>query len=566
MPITRRRLLTVAGCVLGGVGLFLAYLRMARAVTVNSDGASNALQAWDLFHGNPLLHGWTLSDVSFYPTELVQYALVQLVTGVTVDQIHVAAAMSWTLVVILAALLAGRRREPAPDGSSSVHGDGGREAGRRPIPRSPGFPRFATAVPAAIAVAILLVPTPGLGYQTLLSSPNHTGSAVPLLVAWLLVDRARDRAWMPFAVGAILALGALGDSLVTFVGAAPLVVVALVRAVRHRELRGVDARLVVAGLASVVASHAALWAIGRVGGFHAPRPPMHLSPISAWPDRAGAVWQMTGILFGTYRPGQQALWVEGALQAVHLPGLVLAIVALSLTAIRAARGRADRIDAVLVVAVVCDLGAEIVSTLPSDLLAAREIAPILPMSAVLVARVCGPWLSATEAGWRHRTTRPAARLGRWSGSPTGGRIGRGLLAVVLAGQLIALVGYAPPAAEPIEGQAAADWLRGHDLRYGLGSYWVSNNVTVGTSRQVTVVPVLSGGGKLLAMCWQTNTDMYTASTHDARFVLLEKERPYYGTPADVLGQFGPPARRQDIDQYTILIYDKNLLDGLGSVC
>src|SRR4051794_15940546 len=51
------------------VGLFVGYLRMSRSRAVNADGASNALQAWDMLHGNPLLHGWTVSDVSFYPTE-----------------------------------------------------------------------------------------------------------------------------------------------------------------------------------------------------------------------------------------------------------------------------------------------------------------------------------------------------------------------------------------------------------------------------------------------------------------------------------------------------------------
>src|SRR5205085_10813366 len=94
------------GAVLAAVGLFLAYLRMARAFPINGDGASNALQAWDLFHGNPLLRGWTLSDVSFYPTELVQFGIVQWFTGVTADQVHVTAAITYTMIIFLAAVLA----------------------------------------------------------------------------------------------------------------------------------------------------------------------------------------------------------------------------------------------------------------------------------------------------------------------------------------------------------------------------------------------------------------------------------------------------------------------------
>ncbi|MFG2040238.1 hypothetical protein [Dactylosporangium sp. NPDC048998] len=715
---------------------------MARAVTVNSDGASNALQAWDLFHGNPLLHGWTLSDVSFYPTELIQYGLIQLVTGVTTDQIHVAAATTWTLVVILAGWLARsvalghgdtaswssrpvssagdrtpsrsdpvdvavaggdqvavRNDDPVDvhDGAAlganapgsppaglpdEVHGGapqvpGGSTApptgdrvttfgGSGALVAAPGAPlgraRLRRAVagiarsgwlPVAIVVAFLLVPAPGVGYQTLLSSPNHTGSAVPLLLAWLLLDRARHRPWMPYAIAMVLAWGALGDPLVTFVGAAPLTAVSLLRALRRRRARGVDARLALAGPASVVLSHAGLWLIERVGGFHAPRPPIRLSPLSEWSERAGTVARMAGFLFGTNRPGVQGRWLEGALQAVHLPGLVLALAALSLTVVALARGTADRVDAVLAAAILCDIGAQIVSTLPIDRLATREIAPVLPMSAVLAARLVGRRLSRPAPAsdfadgrdqgepdgpdgqerngadqhepngprWRepngpdgqerngadHRepsgprqqepigpdqrepsgyatptAQRPAGPVPRFARARAGatGRLrshvvgagprlasaGLGLLAVMLAVQLVALVGYAPPRAEPIEGQEAADWLQRQGLRYGLGSYWVSNNITVGTSRNVTVVPTLSGAGKLIGMCWQTHTGMYDASAHDARFALLEQQRPMYGTVADVLRQFGPPVLRHDIGGYAILVYDRNLLRGFSATC
>ena len=85
--------------------LFLCYLHVARA-PVNSDGASNALQAWDMLHGNLLLHGWQLSDVSFYTTELPQYMLVEQLRGLGPDMVHVAAAMTYTLLILLAALLA----------------------------------------------------------------------------------------------------------------------------------------------------------------------------------------------------------------------------------------------------------------------------------------------------------------------------------------------------------------------------------------------------------------------------------------------------------------------------
>jgi hypothetical protein len=85
----------VAVAWLAGAGAaFPVYLRLARTRAVNSDGASQALQAWDMLHGNPLLRGWTVSDVSFYTTELPQYALVELFRGLRADVVDIAAAMA----------------------------------------------------------------------------------------------------------------------------------------------------------------------------------------------------------------------------------------------------------------------------------------------------------------------------------------------------------------------------------------------------------------------------------------------------------------------------------------
>jgi hypothetical protein len=65
--------------------LFTCYLRQSRTISVGSDGASQVLQAWDMLHGNPLLHGWRLTDVSFYSTELPQYAMLELIRGLSPD-------------------------------------------------------------------------------------------------------------------------------------------------------------------------------------------------------------------------------------------------------------------------------------------------------------------------------------------------------------------------------------------------------------------------------------------------------------------------------------------------
>jgi hypothetical protein len=158
-----------------GLALFAAYLRQAQTAPVMSDGASNALQAWDLLHGNVLLRGWTMSDVSFYTTEIPQYMLVVLAHGLDANVIHIAAAMSYALLVLGAALLAR-----------------GHVSGRE------------GAVRMLIAAGIMLAPSLGHGTVTLLSHRDpgpHAGDlAAPGPRARALVGAGHGRG--PAGLGA----------------------------------------------------------------------------------------------------------------------------------------------------------------------------------------------------------------------------------------------------------------------------------------------------------------------------------------------------------------------------
>src|SRR5215467_5547848 len=102
----RRRWLRAAAWAVLAAALFTAYLRLSRTQPENSDQANILLAASDMLHGNVLLHGWYLTDVSFYTTELPQYALLEMFFGVHANTAHIAAAMTYTLVVLLAVLLA----------------------------------------------------------------------------------------------------------------------------------------------------------------------------------------------------------------------------------------------------------------------------------------------------------------------------------------------------------------------------------------------------------------------------------------------------------------------------
>ncbi len=190
-----RKTAWAASVVAAAVLLFLAYLRQSQGVAVGSDAGSIALQASDMLHGNLLLHGWAMSDVSFWSTELMQYLLLEALHGLSPNVIHIGGAMTYTLLVLLAAQVAR-----------------GRATGRE------GMVRF------LVAVVIMLAPAPGAS-PTLLLTPDHLGSAVPVLLAWLAAERLPGRArWArPAVVALLLTWGQVADGLILVTGVTPMV-------------------------------------------------------------------------------------------------------------------------------------------------------------------------------------------------------------------------------------------------------------------------------------------------------------------------------------------------------
>ena len=240
-------------CGLAALALWAAYARLSQTFPTNSDGAVNALQAWQMLHGNPLLRGWVLSDVSFYTTELPQYMLVELATGLSANVIHVAAGMTYALALVAAAALAtGRARG------------------------------WAAVIGGCIAAAIMLDPQGGDGIAVLLSSPDHIGTSVPMMLAWLILDRARPGWRSALAVSLVLGLAGVADSLVTYAAIAPLVLVVAIRlghallTDRSTSRRGIlagrryEIGLAVGAVVATIAARVALRLIAAFGGFSSP--------------------------------------------------------------------------------------------------------------------------------------------------------------------------------------------------------------------------------------------------------------------------------------------------------
>jgi hypothetical protein len=98
-----RRLRAVTIWIVGCVALFAFYLRISFTGHVTSDGANNALQAWDMLHGHLLLHGWIIGDATYYTLDLPVLAVTEIFFGLSDLTSHVASALIYLIVTVAAA-------------------------------------------------------------------------------------------------------------------------------------------------------------------------------------------------------------------------------------------------------------------------------------------------------------------------------------------------------------------------------------------------------------------------------------------------------------------------------
>jgi len=504
------------GLIEAAIVLFVCYLQVSRTEAVSSDGASNALQAWDMLHGNLLLHGWTVTDVSFYTTELPEYMIVEAIRGLHADVLHVSAAITYTLLVLTGGLLAR-----------------GRAKGRE------GILRF------AIAAGIMVAPQLGAGAFILVFQPDHTGTQVPLLATWLVLDRGGRRWYVPVAVGVMLAWVEVADRLVVLIGVVPLAAVCAVRAyqalVQRRErLRSAwfDLSLIVAAGASVEISSIAVKRIGEHGGFGVLPVASGLAPVS---EMSSHLWLMVEGVCGLYGAdlfGMSSPGLNAGIAALHLVGLALAVWALCLV-LRRFFSCDDLIAQVLAVAILINLAAYMLSTTPTTYWSAREIAGVLPAGAVLAGRML--------AG-RFRAARlvPAT-------------------AVVLACYVAALGYTVTQPTVPAISQNLADWLAAHNLTYGLSSYGLANTTTLASGGAVDLRPISWYNSDAAPGPYEFNQAWYNPRTHDANFVVLMNPAQPLDEIAnwEVLDRFGPPAQTYDVGPYVIMTWDSNLLTDLS---
>jgi hypothetical protein len=376
----------------------------------------------------------------------------------------------------------------------------------------------------------------------LISSPDHIGTSVPVMLAWLILDRTEARWYIPAITGALLGWAQVADMLVLYVGVLPLVLVSAInvfRAVAIDRKPLASQRhaiaLAAAALAGAAAAVLALHIIHARGGFYAPAPQAQIAHGATLARNLGIAGQGLLLLGGADFLGLP-LTAGTAFTVLHLAGVALAAWGICLAAWRFGRDR-DLVAQLLVTGIVINLGIYVLSTKANVVTQTREIAVVLPFSAALAGRVLAARL------------RPA-------------RLMVPVLAVVLLGYLAGL-GYEisqPPA--PPQDQRLTSWLEHRHLHTGLSGYWEANIVTLTSGDRVQVRTVSSSGGRLAPVLRESKAQWYDPGLASASFVVLfpgVDGYPGFTQERAALATFGKPDRTYHVGPYTILVWNRNLL-------
>jgi hypothetical protein len=552
------------------VVLFDAYLHLSKTYMENSDEANILLMANDMLHGNVYLTGWNTSDVPFITTELPEIAVLVWLFGLHLNTAHIAAAFTYTVVIAVAMLLAK-----------------GRSHGPQAIMRM------------ALVLAIMLAPQPGIGVFVLVFSVGHIGTAAPVMLTWLVLDRfglttraglvptLRQRWYIPVIIALLIAWALMADPLVLVVAIYPLVVVCLVRVIsgsvagaRHggglRGARqGLTARWLELSLAAAAGiGYLLVWVGGQLlssaGGYYQQAVPFQLDGgVGRWFMQARVVVHGLLEMFGAYfvpgnainykSPGQFVLAppLSGLGQALAISRLACVLLALwgcCAIARRFFRRDADFISQLLLAGIVLNLAAYIPSTLADhSALNVREIAPVLPFGAVLAARMLGDRLLALGPMIRVRLP----------------RISRPLRLRLILVPLVVLFGWysfglfhqadTPAAANPFTG--LEQFLEANNLSYGLGGYWDASVITVDTGGAVTIRAV--SPSCMQPYEWENKLDWYDSTKNVANFLVLSNETGYFtsfavrGTALDFLNVKYPADKRDVLDDGSLFFVKVN---------
>lgn len=508
--------------------LFVLYHHLVATVPFNSDLGFKPLEAYDVLHGNPMLRGWIDQSDTYYLTVLPVYVFAVAIHGLSPTVVNVVSAGYYTLTTLAVAALA-----------------------RAGLPRRDQLLAMLVAFGLVAAPAVSgagWVENPPEGAAVLIAGPGHTGTVLFVLLALLCLRASHHRARIPLALLAavLLTVDVASDPMALFAGVLPIALVHGLRLAGRLPEGVMDDGLdlgvaVLAGLLGLALARVLYPAIG----YQVLSPAFAFVPLTdILPNIAGAInfWLP---MFGAQFLGQPLSLHTGE-QLFRLLGYgftVAACLMVGVQSIRALRRRNRHEQAsdplvlaqTLLAVVVCNLAAVSLSTLGAGGYNGRYLVPAVLAGAALTGRVAPAML--TRFRWR----------------------------AIAAAISICYIAFLPLslryAARALPMYGVSTWLEAHHLDHGLAEYWAATNITVTSGDKVQVRPVMDSDGKIAPQWFVMKLSWYRTTSY-ANYMVIDST-PGRPTEAIAVASFGTPAYVTQVDGFTIMVWNHNLIPQLG---
>ena len=458
--------------------LTLFYTGIALTESINSDSASMFLQSLDVSKGNIFLHGWSLSTVSFYVTEIIPHAIAITIFGFNSIIMYWVTGLLYAILVILAFRMIKERS------GVSI---------------------------AILSLSIMLVPGLTLKNSVLVAA-IHVGSYILTLLSFILSEKliyAQKHKNLIFSMLCVtLSLSLLSDTLCIFMEFIPLIIAATINLFYKKEKS--YCYIIAACVLSVVIKKLITLFIGYIDGFYVPGSPS--AEFSQFDDIGNRIYLLvTGTinLFNAHIFGEHVIRLHSFSLEIHF---FVMLSVLGLFIIQTIKSIINKkiylINLTLQIAITTIVMAYIFSTMAVGPHTVRYLIPAMLFTLIYVGR---------NIHIKNKNLKILA---------------------LIAGIFICTSNFSKISTK-IPDNDLAIFLEKNELSCGYSTFWLSSATTVASNNKIQLIPVNYDKENIGELNWLSNKSWYKMNTN---FIVTSKDNTIlinaiakqYGTPQKTL--------------------------------
>lgn len=493
--------------------VFICPTLFIRAGT-NSDYANLVLEAKAICNGNLFLSGWNLTGVTFYTTDLLFYVISYKILGFTPYVVPLASTGMYLLTVFAAIILSGINRQKFSIQSA--------------------FITFSIiALPSLFLTLMLLAHTAGVAYIL-----------IALIFLQLIYKNInKTRLILLYCIYAFfMILATTGDSLTIITGVVPIIIVSIISIfINKNAIRIKDILIISLSIFSIIIGKLLNFIIHFIGKFNENE---YLSSLKF--VEFNNIGKNIGILsssilklFGADFFGKKIISLSTFKECFHFLIFLLVIFSISMIIRDLIKKKTfHRIELILISSMIFAVLVLTFTSLLVDETNSRYITNLVIFGAVLISRLF------TGIFEIQKKFKPLFII----------------ISLFILMSFIYPINYKRP---EVSNDRLSNFLISKNLTYGYTSFWNASNTTLLSKEKVKLRSIVEQKylGELYPHKWFCDDNWYSSKNY-ANFIVIDDTGYADLTEPTIIKIVGQPLQILKFENYTIMIWNKNISDCL----